>query len=430
MVKTKHTLPFQNMAPGAWVNLVLVVMALFYLLQIISDQMKSKLCINLAVDYCTYWTVGRLSTTHGYASIYDQTLIYQSESVFFTSGDAQSIKDRTIPFVYLPVFVFPFQILSFLDLRTSFIVWTLINIAGAFLYLRFFARSMTGSPPPMRLLFMSILSIPFFNNLFGGQTNLLLMISIGEFIRANVTGKPLRAGLWLGGLLLKPLFLILILPFLLLHRSYKTLISFSLVAVITLILSFAMIGATGFQALFQVYLDSAQGGSASMPIIMMNWRMLGVHLTGFVSATLGRAVVIIGTSLTLIATWFITRKSYLPDQFKSILAFLGILAATGAVTWHAHAPQTVMFLPLFVYLSLKSRSAERIFKIWVFSPVFFNIANLILAITTHFAPWVSTLILLQTGVPALILNLVILIWAVFECRRGKTPDQIPVPVAG
>ena len=59
--------------------------------------------------------------------------------------------------------------------------------------------------------------MPVFLNFFFGQVNLWLLICAGEFFRAFLSAKPLKAGLFLGGWLLKPQLLILIIPFLLIQ---------------------------------------------------------------------------------------------------------------------------------------------------------------------------------------------------------------------
>jgi hypothetical protein len=423
MNKAKRSLPFQNMAPGAWINLLLVAVALFYGLQVVMDQMKNKLCLNLGVDYCAYWSAGQISNAHGYAGMYDQDLLIRYQTPLYPSPDDSTLPERIIPFPYLPVFVLPFQLLALLDLKSSFLFSTLLNLAGFILYLKWFTKQMTGRSLPSRLLLMCVLCTPVFLNLFWGQANIFLAICMGEFVRAYLNEKPCRAGLWLGGMLFKPLLLILILPILLYKRSFKVLGGFLAAVTGLLLISFAMIGTQGSLNLAGILSASATGGSASNPGIMMNWRMLGFHLTTFSSATPGWIVVVIGTLLTVSATWLLARRNFLPDRIGTVAALLGIFAATGAVAWHAHFPQTIVLLPLFVYLSLQSNPTERFFRIWVFAPIVITIITTILMVITKISP--STVSQLQTGVTGLILNLVVLAWAVSFCRRGNSPDQNP-----
>jgi Glycosyltransferase family 87 len=413
------------MAPGAWINLVLVVVAIIYGVQVVMDRMNNRFCLNLGVDYCAYWSAGQISNAHGYAGMYDQDLLIRYQAQLYPSPDDPAVPQRIIPFPYLPVFVLPFQLLALLDLKISFVLSTLLNLAGFILYLLWFTKQMTGRTLPVRLLLMCVLCTPMFLNLFWGQANIYLGICMGEFVRAYLNGKPWRAGLWLGGMLFKPLLLILILPVLLYQRSFKVLGGFLATLAGLLLISYAMIGTQGSLHLVGILSSSAAGGSASNPGIMMNWRMLGFHLTGFSSATLAWAVMILGTLLTVGATWLVARRNFLPDRTRTAAALLGIFAATGAVAWHAHFPQTIVLLSLFIYISLQSHPAERFFRIWVLTPIAITILTTILVVIAGISP--STVSQLQTGVTGLILNLVVLAWAVSFCRRGNLPDLSPIP---
>jgi hypothetical protein len=421
--KPGRRLPFQNMPSGAWINLALVAVVIFYGLRVFVDQKQNKLCLNLAVDYCAYWSAGQLASAHGYAGMYDQSLMARYQAPLYPSQDDPSTPARIIPFPYFPVYVLPFQLFALLDLHSSFLIYTLLNLLGLILYLRFFFKNLTGQPLPVRLLLMSVLSMPVFLNLFWGQANIFLGICVGEFLRAHLNHKSYRSGLWLGGLLFKPLLLILIIPALLIQRSYRALIGFLVILAGMLLSTYLMIGTTGIQNLFDILFASAQGGSASNPAIMMNWRMLGFHLTTISSATLDWVVIIIGTLITAGATWLIARRSFMPDRFKTTAALLGIFAATGAISWHAHFPQSLVLLPFFVFLSFQNRPAWHLFQFWTFTPILLTLFAYILAIATDLSPGVKSAINLQIGFTGLILNLVVLSWAVYTCTQAKLADK-------
>jgi hypothetical protein len=427
--KTKHRIPFQNMPPGAWVNLALVGMALFYILQVSVDAAHNKICQNLAVDYCAYWSAGQIANDHGYAGMYDQTLLSDYQAPIYPSADDPATPERTIPFPYFPVYVLPFQLFALLNLESGFILYTLLNLAVFILYLRFFFKDLTGQPIPLRLLLMCMLCTPVFLNLFWGQANILLSICMGEFVRAHLKSNPFPAGLWLGALLLKPLLLILILPALLIQKSFKTLIGFLVMLTGILLVSYAMIGSNGFVKLMEILLASSQGGSASNPAIMMNWRMLGLNLAGVSSVTLGWIVAITGMLCTASAAWFVVRRSFLPDRVKTAVALIGMLVATGALAWHAHFPQAAVLLPLFVYLSHQSRSAGRLFLVWTFIPIVLTLTTSILVLAARQSQMTMTAVILQTGISGLILNLAILAWAVYMLTGERLTHLADVDIS-
>lgn len=427
-IKGKRHLPFQNLPPGAWVNLALVIVAIFYILQIAADLFYNPFCKNMAVDFCAFWSAGKISNSQGYASIYDQKMLGQYEHAISVQPGDLTIASRIIPFVYLPVFVLPFQLLSSLPLKISYLVWTLLNLFAFSFYLRYFKKKMDGSSLKTSLLVLSILSMPLFLNIFWGQANIVLCICIGEFLRALVTGRSFKAGLWLGGLLLKPMMLLLIIPILLVQKAFKTLGGFSLITGIAGLISYVMVGTSGFQKLFQILLESTQGGSASSPGIMTNWRMLGFHLSSITTKEVGWLITILGLSITIVATWFISRKSYLPDPINTGVAFLGIFAATGAVTWHVHFPVAIILIPFFVYLSDQLPSAKILFGIWVFLPLILSIIMFIVSAISGLYPGNEKLILFNNGFQGLFLNLIVLIWAILflygKKSIHKTSDTI------
>ena len=70
---------------------------------------------------------------------------------------------------------------------------------------------------------MLLISLPVFLNLFTGQVNVWLVVCVGEFMRASISGREFRSGLWLGGLLLKPQALLLLAAGLLMRRRARIL---------------------------------------------------------------------------------------------------------------------------------------------------------------------------------------------------------------
>ncbi|MGA9397655.1 MAG: hypothetical protein WBV22_05270, partial [Anaerolineaceae bacterium] len=71
LTKKKRSLPFQNLTSEAWINLGLAAVLSFYILQFGFDLFNRNFCGNLAVDYCAYWSAGKLSNTVGYAHLYN-----------------------------------------------------------------------------------------------------------------------------------------------------------------------------------------------------------------------------------------------------------------------------------------------------------------------------------------------------------------------
>jgi hypothetical protein len=126
---------------------------------------------------------------------------------------------------YLPVYVLLFLPLTALEITHSYLVFALANSVGLGLYLLRFTRAMQVPLSGLRLLQWAI-CLPVLANLYLGQMNLLLVISLGEFVLALVRGQEKRSGLWLGVILMKPHTLILLLPGLLVSRRWKVWLGF------------------------------------------------------------------------------------------------------------------------------------------------------------------------------------------------------------
>lgn len=228
-------------------------------------------------------------------------------------------------------------------------------------------------------------------------------------MRGMIAVKPLRAGLWLGGWLLKPQLLVLIVPFLLLQRFWKVLFGFMLSSLFVLITSVGLIGVDGLLNLKDTLLDAAAGGVHSKAEIMMNWRMLGTNLQTITSPAFGWAVILVGSILTVGVALYAFRKKGAWGSTEHGLALLGLFAATGAVTWHAHLHMSVVLIPPMLFLLLNKKFNQKLFSAWVFLPF------AVLFVTFFLTALIDinrVLLLLVEGSRGFLFNLVFLGWAV------------------
>jgi len=416
------------MTSKGWQNLALVAVLTFYIIALVAvltfyiiliaffiiNSNEINICENYAEDYCAFWSAGKLINQHGFAAIYDLDLLSQSQQEVYPQASSASFEPFAI--MYLPFFLVPFQLLSLIPLPVSFIFWSLVNLIGFVLYLQLFTKQLTGQSLSIRLILLVMLSMPVVVNLMLGQVNVLLGICVGEFIRAVLNDKPLKAGLWLGSWLLKPQLLIVIIPFLLLQRSKKVLSGFSLTTIGVLGISYGLVQMKGFRNLIEILFNASGGGVASSPQVMMNWRMLGWHITSVTSQTLGWIVIGLGSLATLGITFFAFRKKLMADKNKIMITILGILTATSTATWHAHLPMSIILIPPLIYLSIKNPKIKKLFSLWIYLPI---LVTFILYILIPFTNFSEQLIQLIDGSRGFILNLLILAWAVSHHLNSK-----------
>ncbi len=417
-MRTKRLFPFQNMTPTAWQNLALAAMLTFCIMLFGYELAQNNFCRSIGIDYCAYWSGGIISRTRRTADVYDLDILTQTQKEIFPQAQDDSFE--TFAIMYPPVFVLPFRFLSRLSLPWSYLVWTTLNLVGFIYYLRFFAKETAGLRLPTRLALMCLISLPVFQNLLFGQASIWLLICSGEFLRGIMSGKPLRAGLWLGGWLLKPQLLVLIVPFLLIQRFWKVLFGFMLSSLFVLITSVGLIGVDGLLNLKDTLLDAAAGGVHSKAEFMMNWRMLGINLQTITSPAFGWVVILLGSILTVGVALFFFRKRQAWGSTEHGLALLGVFAATGAVTWHAHLHMSAVLIPPMLYLLLNKKFNQKLFLAWVFLPFAVLFVTFFL---TELIDIDRVLFQLLEGSRGFLFNLVFLGWAVAAFRKQTQANE-------
>ena len=420
----KQQIPFQNLTKEGWINLGLAALVTFYIILIADAIRKLTTCESIVIDYCAFWSAGRIINDHGIASVYDFNLLqkYQRDVFHIQSG----LSFQPFAIMYLPIFILPFQLLSLINLQFSYLIWIIINLVGLILYLRYFTKSILGNSLPIRLLLIFLLPLPVFYNFYEGQVNLLMVIGVGEFIRGVLSDKHIKAGLWLGSLLIKPQFLILFLPFLLIQGKLKVLIGFLISFLATMMISLFMIDIEGFIKLFNILAVSAEGGFVSNPWAQMNWRMIGEHLTLYTSSSFGLTIAIIGVILTAGVSLFIIGKKMDCDDDLFVIVVLGLLAATGSVAWHAHLHSSIILIPPLLYLFMKNQISRRLLLYWVFVPVlalFIGSFVMLLGERGILQDFIHQLYLLVNSMVGFIFNMVFLIWALVRLLRSDLLSQ-------
>jgi len=399
-----------------WQNLAIAAVLTFYLIQIGMEVFWRNTCGHLAIDYCTFWSAGQIANKYGYARVYDLDLMSQIQRTIFPATSDLS-KFAVVPTPYLPVFILLFQPFALIDPAAGFWLWTALNGAIYFFYLRFFAQEMANEPLQTRLLILLTSSLPVFLNFLYGQVNVWLAVCIGEFMRASISDRRFRAGLWLGGFLIKPQSLILIVPVLLLQRAFRTLAGFASASLLVLGTSFVLMGYDGFATLIRLWLGYATGLPAAIgPQVMMNWRMIGISLNSAFPSRAAWAITAIGLAATLLAVAYIWRRPLGHTGFKYGIGLLGTLAATGLVAWHSHVSTSVILIPPLIYLSQPTNRLPRgTVLLWALVPAAMYFAVFILDLLVHqgiLTPNANSLLNFLSGGGAFGLNVYLLFLAV------------------
>lgn len=421
----KHfRIPFTQLNYEAWKRLVITAICAFYLLHIGYGIIKGNFLPDFGGDYLAFWSAGKIADEKGYAFIYDAEEQRKTQMAELEAYDALSGASLR-PAPILPIFVIPFQYLSRLNSRSGYLLWTVINLAALIGYLVFFQRKIRGenqtSASVKNILFLTLISFPVFANFVQGQVKVLLVICMGEFLRAALSKKPLPAGAWLGGLLLNPQLLILIIPSLFLLRNWKVLCGFAVTSIGVLGGSLLLSGFEGMSSMANLWTNNMPGMS---PQTMMNWRMLGLQLNYYFNSSFGWVISGIGVIFTLLLCIKILRHKAPLGSAEWVVAVAGIMAATCAVTWHSNIPMAMVLIPFLIFLFERKLFSDKLVFFWVcLTPLVF-IAEYMLGFIILTGVLPDNLVFTSLmGISGLILNLLLTV-AVFRRLKAIQPvDQ-------
>lgn len=422
-MESRKLFPFQRITAEGWGNLAIAGLIVFWIIQVSFEIIQSTIFAHLGSDFASFWSAGYIANHAGYAAVYDLSLMGRVQAPLLPSVDSGRFVFQPNPTPYLPVFVLPFQLLALLPPLVAGGFWLLLNILGTVWYLRYFGGRVAARHPSARLILMLMVSAPVFLNMFTGQVNLPLMICVGEYLLATLSGRNLRAGLWLGGLLLKPQCLILIVPALLFERSFKTLLGFLASTAIIVGTSFIMGGARSLQLLGGLWLGYASGLPTNDPQLMMNWRMLGLQLSAFTAPQVGWTIAIIGlvgTAVFGIRIW-LRRGNASPTALT--IAVGAIFAATSLVAWHSHVHMAMILVPPLLALYMTRRDlVGGVLGIWCFIPAGLYFVRLVMASLLRagaISSAMTNVVDLPAGLGMFAVNVLLVIWAAKLLERSR-----------
>lgn len=365
-------------------------------------------------DFGAFWVIGKIADEKGYSEIYDLSVQTKELKDLGLIGKTEDI---SCPVPFFSFFILPFQLLSKVSLVNSYWMWTILNLIILIGYLVFFLQKIhQGSGVSVNrfnLLVLIMVSYSVYTNFSNGQVEVFLLVCAGEFIRNAVCKKTVLSGIWLGGLLLKPQLLIIIVPVFLIMHNWKLLMGFVVSSGIIVMTSLLLSGFAGMKALINLWTKYSFGTATNALEVMINWRMVGVNVNALLNTSLGWVITGVGMVLTILAVYFLIKKRPPYGSPQWIMTMLGVFAATLAITWHSHYHMAMVLIPFLIYASLHKLLPEKIIFLWgIVSPVaWFGILIIdlfVFVVTKMNTPTYEQKVIALSG---LIVNLVILISA-------------------
>jgi hypothetical protein len=352
-----------------WKIVLYLFVITFYLVLMGSWSSQTNIYGN---DYLGFWSLGKIANEKGYSAIYDLPTLqaFQIKEMSRLTGKMiDPANEAAMPAPIFSIFVIPFQLFSLISLDKSYWIWILLNLVVLIGYLIFFLRNINreakASENIQYYLFLALCSFPVLSNIANGQVEVFLLICIGEFLRNAIKQKRLLSGIWLGGLLLKPQILILIIPIMLLMRWWKPLLGFSMTSAVIFTVSFCLSGFSGIIGMGKLWTGYAGGIATNSPEAMLNWRMIALRINETFSTTIGWWIAGIGMLFTLTGLIVLLRRRPVYGSPYWVLVILGVFSATLALTWHAHYHMSLALMPLVLFASMHHQIPDKLTFWWV-----------------------------------------------------------------
>ncbi len=398
--------------PRRWLDILWVILFLIYSIYFIFSVRLSQYPATVAGDYRAFYATAQIALTKGFSQVYNLQLQGQFQAALHKQSPFESFLASVdpVPMPYLPAFVLLFLPLPIMGYVPGFVMWDLVNLIVLFAYLYRFNRSV-GNKNGRDALLQLVVCLPVASNMLLGQMNVFLVVCLGEFLLASLDGREELAGLWLGGLLLKPQILIFILPGLLMRRRYRTLAGFAACGAGLLGLSLLLVGPYGLRDLASLILQYVHGLPTNAPEVMMNWRAFAINLGILFPKPLGWVLALGG----IVVTAFLTLSLWaLPVESRSSqvgLLLLGTFAGTFTVAWHAHNHMEMVLIPLILFLYARKMLPWKMMYLWLFAP------PLSLGVMSLVLPRVAYNLF---GSVTLAINLLLLVWATRSLRAHSS----------
>jgi hypothetical protein len=328
-----------------------------------------RLCAYMGTDFRGYYSSGQIIWQRGFADVYDQAI--QSEfqaGLRYACPEAEISQPAPLASVpYLPVFLLLLLPLPAIEFTVSYLTWAALNLLILLAYLVYFMHALDGKLPVSRFLQWLII-LPVLANFYLGQSNLWLVICLGEFFLAQQRHRRAIGGLWLAGLALKPHTLVLLIPGLVLGRQWRTLAGFSIGLLALLAASALLGGEEGILAATSVSVRFA--GSLIQTVSgMINLRALVFNLEPWLPGWLLWGSAIVATVVILLLVGYLWIHEWRANRGITAWLLLATLCGSLILTWHSHFYLLMMLLPLLMFLDSQGLILWPIRALWSLGPL-------------------------------------------------------------
>lgn len=298
------------------------------------------LFIDLGTDYALYLSQAKVMAGSDPGQIYNLAAMDQHYRELLNTYNRDPVyrtwTSEVIvgPVPYPPIFAWAMQPFTRLSPPASFALWFSLNVCVA-LAIAWRLAGHCGKFDKATVVLLFLGSFPVVLSLYVGQIQILLAWCVTEVYLALRMRKDFQAGLWLGCLLLKPHYGILLGPLLLWKRRWTAVAGVAVTG--SIIVGGSILGG-GLEGLLAY--PSAFSGLAQFrgddPTLMLNWRSAILDVYPTIYGRNGTLLAIALGLATVAGLAWIWRGPWMPDASEFPVKILLTLVGTLIATFHSH----------------------------------------------------------------------------------------------
>jgi hypothetical protein len=310
----------------------------------------------IGIDFGFYLAQANVLAHGDHSGIYslEAAAPYRDALALYSNPPGVPLPPGPVP--YPAIFAWLISPLTLVSPPIAFAVWTVINAAAA-LVLAWRVGSMFS--PDRRLLAASMLlvSTALMFSLWFGQVQIFLAVAIGEAFIALRRSRDFSAGLWLAVLVLKPQYLLLMVPILIWKRRWRAVAGFAVGGAAIALASVAVAGPVALTGYGTMLIEQATSSSGALftavaPELMVNWRALVLSAPLDLGEQARLAITVLLSGVTIAAVVAALRGPWEPARPRFAGQMTLLIVGSILVAYHSHIHGVSMVaVPLAAFLA-------------------------------------------------------------------------------
>jgi hypothetical protein len=363
----------------------IVINVIFWIIRVAVEWSALGMFYVVGVDWSRFWGAARAFVVAGPSSGYDLNSIahFMQPFLLYYSDDISSVALKVGPAPYPPIFLALFAPFTIPPPQIGFLLWTIANLLLAIPV----ARSLAAHFPADQrrsVTTLLLLFFPFVMALFVGQMVIILLFAFWKAYEALERGDDFRAGMWLGLLLIKPQYAVVLLTILLFKRRFWAIGGSAVTALMVLLSSLLVGGVDGIVAYVRMILidyPNYSGGLAIDPQSMISWRALVLNLIPNVGKIDGLVLTALLSLVSLVMLAVIWRGAWNPRSPRFANQMLATMIVTLLVAYHSQVHGAVLLMVPGALIAAGSPSSpfiKKLILVSVFAPPFATVLSVII----------------------------------------------------